>query len=92
MKEQDAVKAFFEYYNELSYDTLEIKFTFTLGGSYEIEIYYFCEGGKKETSLDGCDSGNKKKERDNENGWIPKLLSSSKIREPFSMFGLALKP
>ena len=53
MKEQHAVKAFFEYYNELSYDTLEIKFTFTLGGSYEIEIYYFCEGGKKETSLDG---------------------------------------
>jgi len=53
MKEQDVVKAFFEYYNEFSYDTLEIKFTFTLGGSYEIEIYYFYEGGKKETSLDG---------------------------------------
>jgi len=53
MKEQDAVKAFYEYYREFSYDILEIKFTFTLGGSYNIGVYYSCNDGRKETTLDG---------------------------------------
>ncbi|MDP5199840.1 hypothetical protein [Flavobacterium sp. DG2-3] len=52
MKEQDAIKAFLEYYKEFSYDILEVKFTFTLGGSYDIAVYYYNDD-KKETSLDG---------------------------------------
>lgn len=53
MKEQEIVKAFYDYYKEFPYDTLEIKFVFTLGGSYDIYIYYNENNNIKETSLDG---------------------------------------
>jgi len=53
MKEQEIVKAFYEYYKEFSYDILEVKFIFTIGGSYDIYTYYFEDINKKEGSLDG---------------------------------------
>ena len=53
MKEEEIVKAFYDYYKEFSYDILEVKFVFTLGGSYDIYVLYYENTTKKETSLDG---------------------------------------
>lgn len=52
MKEQDVIKAFYDYYKEFIYEKLEIKFVFTLGGSYDISIFYNNHDNKKETDLD----------------------------------------
>ncbi|MFH6991180.1 hypothetical protein [Flavobacterium sp. FlaQc-48] len=52
MTEQDAIKAFYDYYTEFPYKVLEIKFTFTLGGSYDIEVHYCDDGTRKETALE----------------------------------------
>ncbi len=53
MTEQNSLKAFHDYYTEFPYDMIEIKFSFTLGGSYDIEVCYFFNENKKETALDG---------------------------------------
>ncbi|PAM95286.1 hypothetical protein B4N84_08410 [Flavobacterium sp. IR1] len=53
MKEQEIVKAFYDYYKEFSYDTLEVKFIFTLGGSYDTYTFYFEDDNKREGTLDG---------------------------------------
>jgi len=53
MREQEVLNAFHNYYKEFVYDTVEIRFTFALGGSYDVEVYYCHQGNKKETSLDG---------------------------------------
>ena len=53
MKEQEIVKAFYEYYKEFPYDILEVKFVFTLGGSYDVFISYLENNDKKDTSLNG---------------------------------------
>ncbi|WP_414846696.1 hypothetical protein [Chryseobacterium sp. IT-36CA2] len=47
------VKAFYGYYDEFPYDILEVKFIFTLGGSYDVFISYHDNDDKKYTSLDG---------------------------------------
>ncbi|WP_125719575.1 hypothetical protein [Flavobacterium ustbae] len=53
MKEQEIVKAFYDYYKEFPYDTLEVKFIFTLGGSYDIYTFYYKDNNKNEGTLDG---------------------------------------
>ncbi|BFO65403.1 hypothetical protein KCF3NO3_13860 [Chryseobacterium sp. KCF3-3] len=47
------VEAFYGYYDEFPYDILEVKFIFTLGGSYDVFISYHANDDKKNTSLDG---------------------------------------
>ncbi len=46
-------RAFYEYYREFPYDILEVKFIFTLGGSYDVFISYLENNDKKDTSLEG---------------------------------------
>lgn len=53
MKGQDVIKEFYDYYKEFSYEELEIKFLFTIEGSYDINIFYINNNNKKETNLDG---------------------------------------
>lgn len=53
MKGQDVIKAFYDYYKEFSYEEFEIKFLFTIEGSYDINIFYINNNNKKETNLDG---------------------------------------
>ncbi|MBZ4043854.1 hypothetical protein [Flavobacterium hibisci] len=53
MKEQEIVNAFCNYYIEELYDLLEVKFIFTLGGSYDIYTSYYKDGNKINTDLDG---------------------------------------
>lgn len=53
MKEQEIVQAFYEYYNEFPYEILEVKFIFTLGGSYDINVCYYKNDNKRNTLLDG---------------------------------------
>lgn len=53
MNEQDVINAFYNYYKEFSYKILEIKFIFTLGGSYDINVLYKNNENIKETILDG---------------------------------------
>ncbi|WP_433777730.1 hypothetical protein [Flavobacterium anhuiense] len=53
MNEQDVINAFYNYYKEFSYEILEIKFIFTLGGSYDINVLYKNNENIKETILDG---------------------------------------
>ncbi|SCY90426.1 hypothetical protein SAMN02927916_3933 [Flavobacterium anhuiense] len=53
MTEQDVFKAFHDYYKEFPYNVMEIKFSFTLAGSYDVDACYFYNGTRKETALDG---------------------------------------
>lgn len=53
MTEQDVFKAFRDYYKEFPYDVMEVKFSFTLGGSYDVKACYFYNGTIKETALEG---------------------------------------